>query len=645
MATYDAHVADVLTTITKTLRIGGAALGTLTGATFVVKATNPSGVVESWTTGFTGGAAGLLTFVTPTSAYWDEVGTWTWDVQYTLGGVTATCDPITLSVGPSGAPPGTSGPPPSSVVNVRGYGAVADGTTDDGPAIQAALDAVAALTYGGIVYIPPGVYYIGNCLLVGSNTHVLGAGRGLTVLRGKAGGYAGKTVNGHGVTATLCACAVHHVLIEHLTVDHATNATQANGITFEVDGATLQGTPPTYCTVQHCEVLGTDQWEYLIWNLKGQHIRILNNWIDGNAQSFPGQTEGIENLGGTDVLIQGNTVLDCAASGIVAAGMTDVPGTTVTGVRIVDNYVSGCNTGIAAGTAWDSGSAAAQNLEQVRIAGNIIEDCVQYGLALASSVAGVTMSDVVFEGNLVAGAEIGIYALAQDTDITHRGVVFRGNTVRDCTSTTGSAQFYGLSEFDFEDNRIQNSVRNALYVSNCDKANIRDNTIDTCGRAGILIDSCNLPEIVGNRILDYNGEGSTSWEGITATACVGGSIHGNAFRSATSPSLHVHCGATCDAMRIYDNENLGGTWDTLAVNEGANPNWGTTSAMGVGTTTVDITNSLARVDTRFLVTQVSGTHRMFYVAPITAGADVTGFRITINAAAAGDEVFRWEILQ
>lgn len=110
MTTYDAHVADSGTTITKTLHVGGVALGTLTGATFTVRVTNPSGVVENWTAGFTGGAAGLLTFVTPNSSYWDEVGTWEWLVRYTLGGVSQTCDPIVLTVGASGSVPGASTP-------------------------------------------------------------------------------------------------------------------------------------------------------------------------------------------------------------------------------------------------------------------------------------------------------------------------------------------------------------------------------------------------------------------------------------------------------------------------------------------------------------------------------------------------------
>lgn len=48
-------------------------------------------------------------------------------------------------------------------INVRAaaYGATGDGVTDDRAAVQAAIDAVAASTYGGIVFFPPGDYLIG----------------------------------------------------------------------------------------------------------------------------------------------------------------------------------------------------------------------------------------------------------------------------------------------------------------------------------------------------------------------------------------------------------------------------------------------------------------------------------------------------
>src|SRR6059058_497828 len=61
----------------------------------------------------------------------------------------------------------------SYVFNVRDYGAKADGVTDDGPAMQAALDAAAAAGQG-TVWIPAGTYFIDQGLEVGDNTEVMG---------------------------------------------------------------------------------------------------------------------------------------------------------------------------------------------------------------------------------------------------------------------------------------------------------------------------------------------------------------------------------------------------------------------------------------------------------------------------------------
>lgn len=59
-------------------------------------------------------------------------------------------------------------------VNIKDFGAIGDGVTDDTAAIQAALDSI---TDGGTVLIPAGIYKISYSLLVGSNTTLVGQGR------------------------------------------------------------------------------------------------------------------------------------------------------------------------------------------------------------------------------------------------------------------------------------------------------------------------------------------------------------------------------------------------------------------------------------------------------------------------------------
>lgn len=61
--------------------------------------------------------------------------------------------------------------------NVKGYGAIGDGITDDAPALQAAINAASGAG-GGQVYIPAGQYLIGSTLKVNYGMIIKGDGRG-----------------------------------------------------------------------------------------------------------------------------------------------------------------------------------------------------------------------------------------------------------------------------------------------------------------------------------------------------------------------------------------------------------------------------------------------------------------------------------
>ncbi len=65
---------------------------------------------------------------------------------------------------------------PAASVNVKDLGARGDGSADDAPAIQKALD------QGGTIVIPPGRYIIGRTLLVGSRTRIIAHPQALIML-------------------------------------------------------------------------------------------------------------------------------------------------------------------------------------------------------------------------------------------------------------------------------------------------------------------------------------------------------------------------------------------------------------------------------------------------------------------------------
>lgn len=77
----------------------------------------------------------------------------------------------------------------SEVYNVKAYGAVGDGVTNDAAAIQAAIDACNTAG-GGVVYLPEAVYIVTTAITPKNNVLVVGAGKGVTILKtGVASGY------------------------------------------------------------------------------------------------------------------------------------------------------------------------------------------------------------------------------------------------------------------------------------------------------------------------------------------------------------------------------------------------------------------------------------------------------------------------
>ncbi len=124
-------------------------------------------------------------------------------------------------------------------VNVKNFGAVGNGTTDDYSAIQSAINSVSS----GIVYFPAGTYLIRKGLVVKSdNTVLMGSGKNTASIIVAACNSDIVTING-------MRCSV-----DGLAIDGNGNGKGGRGYNKKGDGIVINGTQSevSNCIIQNC---------------------------------------------------------------------------------------------------------------------------------------------------------------------------------------------------------------------------------------------------------------------------------------------------------------------------------------------------------------------------------------------------------
>lgn len=115
------------------------------------------------------------------------------------------------------------------IFSVKDYGAVADGNTDDAPAINAAIAAASAYATHGIkIYLPPGVYAIGSVINMPVDTAVgiqfCGAGRAKTMLTRKASYTSGDIIFADDIANDIgSVCDIRDLMIVNANGVHVTD--------------------------------------------------------------------------------------------------------------------------------------------------------------------------------------------------------------------------------------------------------------------------------------------------------------------------------------------------------------------------------------------------------------------------------------
>jgi hypothetical protein len=232
----------------------------------------------------------------------------------------------------NGPPTPTPTPAPTAyTVSVKDFGATGDGTTDDAPAIQAAIESLAAT--GGTVYVPAGDYRLGSSVVIDQNNITLTGQGAASVLQ--------MLPDANDVSGILLPDQpLHNVTISDLVVDG--NHNPITGISGQSGIWIRQASYVTLSGVIVRDWSG-DGIQVANGSNPDDHVTIENSLITGIHRN------GIHIGDATDTVIVGNHVADTPSQywGGSAASSIDVEvegdnqhgGGPVPGYPYVDNLL------------------------------------------------------------------------------------------------------------------------------------------------------------------------------------------------------------------------------------------------------------------------------------------------------------------
>ena len=514
-------------------------------------------------------------------------------------------------------------------VSALDFGADPTGVADSTTALQAGLTAVGAAG-GGTFYIPAGTYKTTNTLLIPTDVMVRGAGRQATIISSPAGTYAGKSVEGSNVYATLAMAAVNNASVYSLTVDHTAGTLSANGIVIVAGNAGL-GTASTNCAIVDCEVKfgSTPGHTYCIWSLASSGSKILYNYVDGGVSTnTAGTEEGIEAYGGTDILIEGNTVKNCDNNGIYV-WVDSGSALNLLNTRIVNNYVTKCQQGI-----YVQSSTTVKNC---LVANNNIDACWNTSISLTYG-SGCTISGVTIANNTTNASKSGIYIYGDAAATLQENIVVTSNNIVGTTdASSASIQSTNASNVKFLNNIIKSGTQRGMFVSVGSDILIKNNSIDTCQTVGIYCYTLTRTTILGNTIRDWNRSNS-SYAGIYFDTCTSAHVDCNDFYISTFSYYPVYVPSTAsDRIHIGTGNNMlyASPTNPAYRNDGLNPNRGTFTLSAASTSKTTSTTCVNN-GTNVSVWQTGGAALKPFFLTVTNGS----FTLTY-AAAVGDETFQW----
>lgn len=445
----------------------------------------------------------------------------------------------------------------SYVVNVKDFGAVGDGVTDDTASFQLAMDKIADRG-GGTLLVPAGgdfnlkgqVWLTDNvtieatgailrkrsgntsyCSFQGSSSRGRGYGAGASNLVFNGGKYVGQFSGGGGSGNSITLHHSQNVIARDVTFENAI----WNGHAFDLGGC-------ENVLIENCVFKGFHNSTSKPYS---EAIQLDYSSTVGQPDDIAGSFDG---LPCRNVTVQGNSCLQSEDAGIthyapnLIGNHTRVEGMQITNIKILNNYIEGARhtSDLGAGTsAYFCGWIHLFHAKDVTISGNTFKAAEgQSGtlvLNFRSPSTGTALSDVevaggaasvsvpvlaptsfrvennIFDGFSSAESSSMIYfdatSVTRSTDIS-----VSNNTFKDCTPTPGgysvSAQtlirLSGARRVSIKNNRFEGiGLPYKLYV--VDQAIIEGNIVTNATQNLGSIDACTSVSVNNNSL---DGQGS-----------------------------------------------------------------------------------------------------------------------------------------
>jgi hypothetical protein len=369
--------------------------------------------------------------------------------------------------------------------DVKTYGALGDGTTDDTTAIQAALAAIPST--GGVLYFPAGEYkYAGSTLTLDKKVTVEGDGGGTDF---QIGSVAVSTIDFNSATVPLFTVTARGCTFKNITLRNTSGTTPSAGagIVIPAGGGGLNGTKTLY------ENITVDGF-YIGIDAQGGVGQVWNNCVILSPVLYGIRLANSLSPDGGDHCISNCNITNMQTRNPTSAIRMESGG----GTKIV-------NTKINANGTWANGIdlAVGNNVQTTDL---LISNCSIEGFS-AIGIKGTTGSNCIWRNIVITGNQIawgGVYAINLSATLAGD---FNGVTI------TGNAGGPGSSV-----------LQPMIYLSNCSNVAVNGNCQQSytamlgLGSGVTFADSpiyigrdARLVSVVGGVKLEARNTGTDTW--------------------------------------------------------------------------------------------------------------------------------------